>query len=543
MSVSAPKVQMGRLQGNEESKGSTMKQQAKPVEARMLRRALRALADPRTLVWVLVLLVNDHWLRWSVPDGWRWLSWVAGKLGDVAWLAFAPLIVAVVLVMLAPGWRWLVQRRTLAPDTWVIGVAIALVGGVFALVNASPAAAVVFARGFRAIFGWRPLLVRDPTDLLTLPALALAWSAWQRAASTQGPRWRVRIRLGWWVLGLAALATLANAGPPDEGLVCVTLDGGRILAGPRHAYAVTPNYVSADGGLTWSREAEIPDVDGPARCPVREPAWTLALPEADRFVYRFTSGEGVARSIDGGTTYETELDLRGEDARMAYYQITRMTVVGGPGPHDAVFDPASGNLVVAMGHEGVLVRTAARATTGTWQWIAVGDYRPEPLTSVGQVATLLRGELGLALSVLCVTLGLASWRLLRTAGRSIAVVWAVGLLLALGILRPALVSGYGAVIVLGLVGAFTLGALVLAVFGGVRIYRRGTPGGLPDLAAALGVALVSALLFLAPLVAWSVGLIAAYRTAMWITLVVTMVAWLAAGTLGAGLLSPPRLAS
>lgn len=54
-------------------------------------RAARCLTHPLTMAAVILLLVNDHWLRWHYP------SWLTGKLGDFTWLMFAPFIAAAVL--------------------------------------------------------------------------------------------------------------------------------------------------------------------------------------------------------------------------------------------------------------------------------------------------------------------------------------------------------------------------------------------------------------------------------------------------------------
>ncbi len=42
-----------------------------------------------------------------------------------------------------------------------------------------------------------------------------------------------------------------------------------------------------------------------------------------------------------------------------------------PEPFDAILEPHTGNLLFAMGHEGVLIRLP----DNTWQWINVGKYK------------------------------------------------------------------------------------------------------------------------------------------------------------------------
>jgi len=501
---------------------------SKPAEMNpWTARALRALARPWTLGLVVVLLVNDHVLRRHVP------SWVTGKLGDVAWLAFAPLVVAVPLSLL-------VARRGRARANGGDGViltAMALVGGLFAAVKAFPGAHAGFVAGFRAVFGWTPLLVQDPTDLLTLPALGIAWLLYRaprpgpRRAPVSAPR-RVPVpvpvarhvslsRRGALVLALASLATLANAGPPDEGILCVVVDEGRLLAGPQAGYGLTPTYAGTDGGLTWEALPVRPGSDEPRLCDWRTEPWTVTMPGGET-IYRFTKGASIEQSTDGGATWSVAYELAGDEARVAYYQATRVGVSGRPGPHEAVVDPATGNLVVAMGQEGVLVR---RVADGAWQWVAVGDYRFEPITGLGQVAAFIWGELWLAGVAFLVAFALGAWDRLRRLGRAAAVVVGLGVVLALLALRPAMITGYGEVIVTFSLLGMTVVALPLAIVAGVRLARG---GGLPR---ALLLGLAAGVAGALPYVLWAFGVVPTNATAGWIAVVLLTPAFVAAGAL------------
>ncbi|MCD6284360.1 MAG: hypothetical protein J7M39_00420, partial [Anaerolineae bacterium] len=370
-----------------------------PVKT-VLARALRALAHPVTVMCVLMLLLNDHVLRL------QWPSWATGKLGDVAWLAFAPLVVALPLALLVPG---LTPRRSRRAHSRItIGIALALVGALFAVVKALPVATAAFGRSFRALFGWSPRMVCDPTDLLALPALALPYWTWMRAGAPRTHRvrrtgkartvkqWPHPRRRGWAVLALAALATLGNSGPPDEGIVCLRLDGERVLAGPQHGYAFTNTFASDDGGLTWTMIDEESASEPDILCEGRTDAWPVSTP--DGTTLRYTPGRGIEASADGagrgsGNTWTLELPLLGEEARLAYYQRARANYGAVMGPHDVIVDPATGNVIVAMGVEGVIVRTAPSAeddTAAVWEWRAVGAYTYEPITEARQLFVILR---------------------------------------------------------------------------------------------------------------------------------------------------------
>jgi hypothetical protein len=143
------------------------------------------LAHPVAVAAVTLLLVNDHFLKHA------WPGFVTGKLSDVAGMIFFPILLASV------------QRRV---PLLACCIATALV---FALVKTAPWAndlyRVVWGAmqwPFRAAHAWlahreapglaRVVLVRDPSDLLAVPFVCIAFfvggcgpSQWTVAGSTE----------------------------------------------------------------------------------------------------------------------------------------------------------------------------------------------------------------------------------------------------------------------------------------------------------------------------------------------------------------------
>src|SRR5262245_52649713 len=121
------------------------------------------LAHPVTVAAVIALLVNDHVLKahWPGP--------VTGKLSDVAGMLVAPPLIALGLVLAG------VRGRTSA----VVG--LVTTGALFTLIKSSGYAAQLAESAWSAVAGPSRVVV-DPTDLLALPALALAWSLARRSA-------------------------------------------------------------------------------------------------------------------------------------------------------------------------------------------------------------------------------------------------------------------------------------------------------------------------------------------------------------------------
>ncbi|HEY5928038.1 MAG TPA: hypothetical protein VIV11_40405 [Kofleriaceae bacterium] len=129
---------------------------------------------PVTLAMLALLVVND----WVIKQVWQGSgtarTLIAGKLSDIAGLAFAPVVLtAAIGLVLALAARLgarvdpsLTRRRLL--------LCIAATGAGFIAVKLSPAAAEAMVRALGYL--GRPAAIHlDRSDLLTLPALAIAY--------------------------------------------------------------------------------------------------------------------------------------------------------------------------------------------------------------------------------------------------------------------------------------------------------------------------------------------------------------------------------
>jgi hypothetical protein len=183
-----------------------------------------------------------------------------------------------------------------------------------------------------------------------------------------------------------------------------------------------------------------------------------------------------------------------------------------PGPLDALFDQESGNLIVAMGHEGLLVRTP----NGAWHWIGLGPYVREDMRRVDQVWALLWGESVLALELAALVTGTLALLLRRPRVWGIVlgvIAWAVWI--AAVILSPAMNAStyieFPATIALIGAGLIALGWAI----GSLVMTGRKAPGRLRAAAPPLALtALAGAVLFLLPYVLWVVGSVPRYSTAV-----------------------------
>ena len=123
-------------------------------------------------------------------------------------------------------------------------------------------------------------------------------------------------------------------------------------------------------------------------------------PGNPQIVYRFTQGQSVERSTDGGGSWVTEFTVTPlTEAQADYYISTTFACVTSlhQGPLNAIFDPATQNLVIGMGQEGALVRSP----DGIYTWAAVGKYRPIGPHSIRLLGKPILRELLAALSLGC----------------------------------------------------------------------------------------------------------------------------------------------
>jgi len=127
----------------------------------MRRDRESGLLHPVALAAIAVLVINDHVLKDACP------SWLTGKLSDVAGLVFFPLLAAALLARLVR-----IDR-----DRLVTACVIATGIGFSAIKLWEPATVVcTHVLGLLQLSPGPVEIVRDPTDLLALPALGLA--AW-----------------------------------------------------------------------------------------------------------------------------------------------------------------------------------------------------------------------------------------------------------------------------------------------------------------------------------------------------------------------------
>ena len=228
-------------------------------------------------------------------------------------------------------------------------------------------------------------------------ALAILRFRRRRRSAPSSPRRRPR--LGLLVAIIAALALMGNGYAAVKGVdtFALTDDGAviaAIAAGDRLGEAtIYETYVSRDGGMSWSQyDGLMPDFH------------TSQSALTPRGVY-VTDGLGVARISGYGhreLAYSTEY-LRGDanewlqeydTQNIGYYRVLAKH------PRNIIYHADSGNVIAAMGIQGVAVETP----DGRWHKIAVGPYAPTEFSFSAKTRALIEsgwvvGGIALALSL------------------------------------------------------------------------------------------------------------------------------------------------
>lgn len=334
-----------------------------------LRAALAWLTHPVSVVALVVLLLNDHVLKRAYG------TWWTGKLSDVAGLVLAPALLAVAIAA-ARACR---APRPVPADPGVLATVV--VGAGFAVVKATAVGAALASAAWTAVAG-PSVVLRDPTDLLTLPALGVAW--WVARASAS-PR-RVRAARAWpLVLPLAVLATAATSSMGPVGTMTVEARDGAVLVGTGWSRTELTELHSTDG-TTWTRldPSDAPTPTGPAapsptagaepssaaspgptddmiRCVPADPT-TCFRPATEAAI-------GVDRSDDAGRTWHADWALTDEQVRALDERWEDAARLGTRGV--AVLPTATGfRVYAANGGDGL----AVRHEDGRWERLGM-TYR------------------------------------------------------------------------------------------------------------------------------------------------------------------------
>lgn len=366
-------------------------------------RAFNSLGHPISMTAIVLLLFNDHWLRWHYP------SRITGKLGDFSWLIFAPFIAAIIFAWIIPH-KFKYQERVVGPAAFIF------IGLWFALAKTVPIVHQLTTDTWESIIGWQGTQRMDASDLLTLPGLLIGWWVWRHTPNTA-----INLRpLAYIAFGLGIVGTLASDVPSykaeDYGISTICQNGTHLIARvdgklsntsnrlQEYEFQNPPNdiqkhpalaFISHDGGLSWTTDNPLRDFTQ-LNCSTAGQT-EIQIPNST-FRYRWEPDLRIERSLDDGQSWISGYDLAAiqQTVRHDYHQQKRdgwsvfeYDPVFLPSPISALADSNSGNVLFAMGWNGILLRTRA----GEWKWITLGNYGLDNIQQLSNIFSLLHLEI------------------------------------------------------------------------------------------------------------------------------------------------------
>ena len=384
-------------------------------------RCESALTHPITLASLGLLLLNDLALK-SFWHG----AWTTGKFSDFAWMVFALPLLAYLLSFATRG-----QPRA---ERTAFAVAYAGLPLLYAAFNTFPALHDAVMAALLPLTGSNAGSPLDPTDSVVIPfAAAAAFWVWRR--SPKGvPTRKYRTSLGLLAALIASLATVATSPIPVTGTEWLVGIDGR---GAAVVDMATHGYTSPDGGLTWEKTVlAVPPI-----------SWGKRQAETPRGVYALEC-HAVVRTREGGATAQvySAPDPQTEPERWTLRYETGQRrdeavsinqpplKIPGTEPVNIVYHRGTGNVIVSMGLEGVLVGDGAE----NWRRVAVGEFAPTDYSMAGRIRTLFAGRFWTAAVCIALLFTLAPAAAVRRRGESTRRAVAVVVLAALGALAAVL---------------------------------------------------------------------------------------------------------
>ena len=411
------------------------------------QRSASALMHPATLAALAVLLVNDIVFKALWPG-----AWIPGKLSDLAWMVFAPPLLVFLLSFVA-GKHTALQRAMFL--TAYAGLPL-----LYAAFNTFPPVHNGILRGISFVSGGTAGAPLDATDSIVIP-LALSIAAWVWRAPVASPE-SLRLRWGLLAAAVASLASIATSyGVPQTGIteVGIAEDDTVLVSAFFGESYYTGSYRTDDGGTTWISESRFNYESTGRAQSAQAPSGTYTIDGPDILLRHSNGEEEVA--------YSAGYLRQGANVWVQEHATTHLGIrEAATGPYGIVYDGRSGNVIAAVGIQGVLVGTR----DGQWTRVSVAQFMPTDFSLSGKTRLLLSNYVFWA-AALAIALAMTGYALLASQSRTRgalemlvampAAVASVSLVLVFGGSDAAPESNYGIEVMLGVL-ALPLGFGLMA---------------------------------------------------------------------------------
>ena len=309
------------------------------------QKAVLLLSRPVSLLALVLLFLNDHVLRVL------WPSWITGKLGDFAWLFFAPFALAAVLALLIPA--------SVRKHEKLVGLlAFGIVGFFFFLENSFPSANRFMIAVLEWLLPFRVQIVRDPTDLFALLSFVPSWLLWKKEERQPA----VSNAKGFALISVAVCLTVANAPAPPLGIECLLVKEEGVIA----VSSYDEGFLSEDGGFSWEF-IEDTNFYCEFHSNAEDAENLVADPDNVNRLFRMNRKQQIEMSENGGQTWKIVPDI----LILSKYVTKKAYKLDYVYPmQQAIRDPETRNLIFPLGLNGVLLENPS----GKWYQVRVGDY-------------------------------------------------------------------------------------------------------------------------------------------------------------------------
>jgi hypothetical protein len=310
--------------------------------------ALRYLRHPVVVTCLVVWLINDRWLKHSSPGV------ITGKLSDLTGLVVFAGLAALVVSLVVP----LQSTRVVGIVAWVTTATG------FTAVKTLPAANRAAVALLDHLLGVAKITL-DPTDLVALIALPLAWMLWCRPGR---PVMNIVQTSAAWIVAVVALgATTATSCSAVKPLTYLWQANATTIAFWNvNAADQSARFSSTDSGAHWVA-TDISRLGGVDSSALTATTTATCVPGALQQCFR-VKGDQVLESTDGGHTWKVTWK------RPATMPRKSDATCGGGGqlnaPEQILIAGAGSSavIVVGVGTDGVLRRPVGAAT---WQVVNV----------------------------------------------------------------------------------------------------------------------------------------------------------------------------
>jgi len=459
------------------------------------KKSIALLSNPISILTILVLLVNDHYLRLHFP------SWLTGKIGDFAWLYFSPFALAAIVSLFFPSSSR--AKRIIIP---VISFGSVLL--VFILANTSPLFNRSLVQFISNLLNIQFGITIDPTDLIAIPSSGLALLQWINFKPNENKAYYP----AFFLISLSTLLTIANSGYPDYGIVCLEADNERILAGTS-SWNV---FESEDGGLTWQKiESQDSFQCNPGSAKTKDKLILNNGEGIGEVIYKINKyGQFEYTRNYGGNWHQSNNIPPMNQAEIAFSNRNNYFFYT-PGPFSGVIDPNTGNSIIAMGVEGVLVHTPS----DNWLSVPIDQYQRTSLT-FGNIPSLIIFEIELALTFFILVL-ISPYLLYKSISwhKVLLALLFIACAVILLYFKPALNAiNYGAAIIAPSVFLLLITTLIF----GSTIFIMNWQAINDDLLKFSILGFIGFLIFILPFIFWGMNIISSYNVSTVIALLFSL---------------------